>query len=495
MSYLHTFAPLSLVGCAIAEGFSAYYAKVGRLDLSRSYLATLRADGIRIDGSLVLREAVVRGHDFDGAVRLVGAHVGMQFSAESITVTNSIGPALYADGLRVDDTLALESANMRGKSKRGTVRLINAQVANEVNGRNAIFVNDIGPALHAEGIRVGSTVNLFEATARGNDARGAIRLLGAHIGGQLLLEAVHLANDIGPALQAEQTHVGGFLKLDSATVHGGGEFGVIILSSAKIGTTLSFVGLRVESSSPLLFDLARTQVEGVIHSLQEVVCSDPSGGDVCMQSGQVDLNELTYSTLGQESWQQWLHLISAHTKNYRPQPYQQLAAIERAAGHDGNARQVLIAQQDDRYHRTPSAIGGRWTRSVYWTWGRLAGYGYRTRTLALILLIALIAASLAGYIAGQIPTRPGHHAAERVVSPSGATTALGTRCSTVELIGLGVDRGLPLGATGLRAKCDLDTSTRRGQVLTLLMWIIQAMLWGLITLAIAGYTNLIRKTP
>jgi hypothetical protein len=62
-----------------------------------------------------------------------------------------------------------------------------------------------------------------------------------------------------------------------------------------------------------------------------------------------------------------------------------------------------------------------------------------------------------------------------------------------ELIGLGLDRGLPLGPTGLRARCDLDTATRWGQTFTIAIWIIQAAVWGLATLALAGYTGLIRK--
>jgi hypothetical protein len=35
-----------------------------------------------------------------------------------------------------------------------------------------------------------------------------------------------------------------------------------------------------------------------------------------------------------------------------------------------------------------------------------------------------------------------------------------------ELVGLGIDGGLPLGVTGLRTRCDLDTTTRRGQAFT-----------------------------
>jgi len=68
-----------------------------------------------------------------------------------------------------------------------------------------------------------------------------------------------------------------------------------------------------------------------------------------------------------------------------------------------------------------------------------------------------------------------------------------TPCSLTEQIGLGIDRGLPLGATGLRDRCDLDTTSRGGQTITIAIWTVQALVWALATLAIAGYTGLIRK--
>ena len=72
-------------------------------------------------------------------------------------------------------------------------------------------------------------------------------------------------------------------------------------------------------------------------------------------------------------------------------------------------------------------------------------------------------------------------------------SAPGTPCSGVELVGLGIDRGMPLGVTGLRARCDLDTATRRGQGSTVAIWLIQAAVRALATLAIASCTGLIRK--
>ncbi len=47
---------------------------------------------------------------------------------------------------------------------------------------------------------------------------------------------------------------------------------------------------------------------------------------------------------------------------------------------------------------------------------------------------------------------------------------------------------------GYRARCDLDTASRAGQVFTVVIWLLQALVWALATSALAGYTGFIRKT-
>lgn len=156
---------------------------------------------------------------------------------------------------------------------------------------------------------------------------------------------------------------------------------------------------------------------------------------------------------------------------------------------DNNARAVLITQQDELHRRAPEALGGRFGRWRHRLWGWLGSYGYQAHRLVAALGVVLALAGGLAYVAGQVQTRPGHHAAERIAPAS----LSGTPCSTVELIGVGIDRGLPLGTTGLPARCDLDTGTRRGQAFTAVLWLLQALLWALATLAIAGYTGLVRK--
>jgi hypothetical protein len=126
---------------------------------------------------------------------------------------------------------------------------------------------------------------------------------------------------------------------------------------------------------------------------------------------------------------------------------------------------------------------------VHRAWGLLAGYGYRAGRLALALIATVAFAGGLGWWAGHTLTAAGHHAVEHT-SASGHPDA---PCSTIEQVGVGIDRGLPLASTGIENRCDLDTVSRIGQLFTPAMWLVLAVMWGPATLAVAGYTSLIRK--
>jgi hypothetical protein len=525
---------LELVRCVIAGGVTAVSATFTRLVLSGSRTTTVQADGVRVDGDIVLDELRASG------IRLLGAQVGGLLSCEDALLVNDSGPALAADGLRVDGSAFLRRLSASGTGEHATIRLGSARVGNQLNLDDASFVNDSGPALRADDLRVDNDLFLRRVRASGTGESATIRLLGAHVGGQFSCEDARVVNDSGPALAADRIRVDGSVFLQRTETAGAGEYATIRLLGARVGGQLSLVdavlanttgpalsahGLRVEGDLLLRrarasgagdygtvhlpsaqvggrFDCGESELEhasGLVLNLRgaavaesvsfpsTVMCPEPGRRASCPHVHRVDLDDFTFKALGRGDWRQWLHLIRLHTDAYRPQPYQQLAAVERAAGNDGNARHILTTQQRDLRCRAPEALGGPLTRWFHWLWGALAGYGYRARRTALALLLSLAAAGLVGYAAGQVDTRPGHHAAERTTSPT-------TPCSTVELVGLGLDRGLPLGPTGLRARCDLDVSSSRGQVFTVLVWLIQAAVWGLATLALVGYTGLIRKT-
>jgi hypothetical protein len=333
----------------------------------------------------------------------------------------------------------------------------NARVGNDVYVVKAHVRNKSGPALYADGAHVERAIVLMESGLSGAGPGGAVWLLGAHVGGLRFVKTV-LHNNSGPGLFADQLQADGLVRLQRMRLSGSGADLVLRLAGAHAG--------------------------GPFELIDTALCPDPAA---CDGRRLLDITDFGYGSLAGVDWRHWLHLIQHHTNEYRPSPYQQLAAAERAAGHDGNAKSILIAQQHDLRHRAPAALGGWLTRRFHWLWGALAGYGYRARRTALALLVALIVAGGVSLWAGHVTTGPGRYAAQHTATPH-------TPCSTVELVGLGLDRGLPLGPTGLRTRCDLDTGTAAGQAFTVLLWVVQAAVWGLATLALVGFTGLIRKT-
>jgi hypothetical protein len=298
-----------------------------------------------------------------------------------------------------------------------------------------------------------------------------------------------LTNENGPALFGDGLQVDVDMIMDEGfRATGQDELGTVQLVGARIGGQLNLRGAELINQNGLVLDLQGAEVTQVFMPSQ-VICSQAlTGRSMCEETTrQIELSGFVYNTLDDSDWNQWLHLITRHTRGYWPQPYQHLAAARRDAGHDADARQVLIAQQEDLRER--GELGGWLATTAHWLWGALAGYGYRTSPTALALLVVLLAAGVLGIVAGHTSISTGRY----VAMHSQTTENPRSSCSLLEQIGVGIDRGLPLGATGIRDRCDFDTTSRRGQVITAATWVLQALVWALATLVVVGYTGLIRK--
>ena len=440
-------AGLTLKRCAMSHGISCKRTYLPWISLRWSRLSYLKADGLRIDGDLDLRRSSIHGNNKSGTVRLLNANIGGLVSLTRAEIKNNCGYALFADGLRTGSTLFMKRTILWGAGERGAVRLLSVHIGGPADLSRAEIINDSGPALYADRLRTDSTLFLNHAILRGAGERDALRLSGARIGGQ-----------------ADMTK--------TQVLHHGGR--LMVLNEMTVEDELVFP--------------------------PSVVCPQRGvnfGRRACIDEvRKIGVRDLVFSRLADVAWQEWLHLLVHHTHDYRSQPFQQLAKVERAAGHDNFVREILIAQQMDLLRRTPEALGGKLGRWRHRLWGLLGRFGYRANRLVAALAMILVFAGGLAYVAGQIPTRPDHYAAERVVPPNPLGAPVlgpGTPCSTAELIGLGIDRGLPVGATGLRARCDLDTATRRGQAFTYALWAVQALVWALATLTVAAYTGLVRK--
>lgn len=477
----------------------------GNLEMNGTHLTNtagpvLNADRLRVDGSVFLRKGFVAdGNSEKGAVHLLGAHIGSNLEMSGARLSNTTGPALNADRLRIGGNILLRDG-FTGVSagEKGTVHLLSAHVGGNVEMDGAHLTNTVGPALNADGLQVDGSVYLRAGFVAASGAeKGTVYLLGARIDGNLDMDGAQLSNTAGPALNGSALRVGdGLFARYGFVATSDSRKGTMQLLGAQVGSHFQILQARLENTGggPLL-DLESTRGSNVLVDGDLICPRARRTGTGCPDAHRrLDVDGFTYNSIARISWEEWLHLVRCHTRSYRPMPYQQLAAVRTAAGHDRDARRILVTQQQD--HRARGDIGGPVRRATHRVWGGLAGYGYRTGRTALALLTTLLMAGGLGWWAGHTSTGRGRYAAEHPAPPGSSATGPATppgACSPVELIGLGIDRGLPLASSGIRNRCDLDTASPAGQWFTVAIWLLQAVVWALATLALAGYTGLIRK--
>lgn len=480
---LHSGIRLELHNCALDEPIIARDAHLNSVELNGSHVPAFHADRLRVDHHLFLRNGFT-AHAEKDAVRLPKARIGGTFDCEGAILTSVMGRAMSCGGLRVDDDVFLRNGFV-AHAEKDAVQLYGMRVGGNLDCSGAVLTSTGGVGLNADSMHVGGDAWLNITVHTKNTA---LWLVDAHIGGVAVLGPEKIASSAGRAVDARRLNVaGGVILRKGLTTTGHHPDDTVCLDHATLlGLDCDDVSIR-NSNGRVSLGLRGTTCTWV-RLPQDLLC--PTGTTRrCDGTPQVRLDGLVYSSLDDDGadWQTWLHWLRLHTPTYVPQPYQQLAAHQRGAGHDHNARTILIAQQHDLHNR--GFLGNRWARTRHRVWGALAGYGYRPGRLAAALLVALLIAGTVGVAAGNTPTHDGRYAAlhtNRAERPF-------TPCSITEQIGLGIDRGLPLGTTGIRERCDLDTTTAPGQLYTAAIWILQAFVWALATLAIAGYTGLIRK--
>ena len=533
---------IELRGCVFECPVLMVSARLPWLTLAGSQLCALDCDGLQVDGDVLLGDGfTATGQSDYGALRLLGAHIKGQLNLNGARLTNETGPALIGDGLHVDGDVFGGGFIATGHGELGAVRLPGAHIIGQLNFNGAELANQAGPALIGDGLRVDGGLVLAEGfTASGPYERGAVRLPGAHIRGQLNLACATLVNPAGAALIGDHLEVDGGVYLDGFTATGYGEDGVVRLPDAHItgqlnldraeltnpaGAALIGDHLRVDSdmfaegliatghSQDGAVRLADAHISGQLN-LSQTKLTNPAGPVLDLEDAEVKhlflpaqvicdaaaktsrcaapahqliLSGLAYTSLHAVDWREWLHLIIHHTRAYRPQPYRQLAAALRASGHESAARKVLIAQQQDLHHR--GDIGGPLSKSAHWLWGVLAGYGYRSsRSVVALMLVLTVAAGL-GIAAGHTSLGPGRY----VTAHTSQAQNPRSPCSLIEQIGVGIDRSVPLTPARIGNRCDFDTSSPAGEAFTAGTWVLQALVWTLAGLAIAGYVGLIRR--
>lgn len=413
--------------------------------------SALDASGLTCRGRLVISsDFTAEGCCTDALIELVSARLG--YLHAECAVRNSGGPAINATNLQVTDSVQITGVDLGAVSKWGALRLTDAEIAGTLRiVERAKFVNNAGPGVSADGLRVGGYAEITSVEIRGAGRAGALRMIDARFGSQLSLGAgTIVCNDTGPAFLGQAMHVEQDLSLDGLSASGAGDTATFDLSAAQIGRRLVWSNLDVENTD---FDNGTFAIDGMTYA------GAPAG---------VSIDD-------------WLYLLRHRCPAYMPRAYRQLAAAAQTSGHDDEARRVLIAQRNDQLKR---ATEKRSSRIWGWLVGVMLGHGYRAgRALAALALLVILSACVTA------TTALGRQGLMAFV-PAGTPR---TACSATDRALVGVDFSLPLVKTGVGERCLVDTHTASGRTLSIVGPFIQLLAWFLSTLFIAGFTSLIRR--
>ncbi|MCO5993590.1 hypothetical protein [Actinoallomurus rhizosphaericola] len=447
----------------------------------------LRLAGARISGRLNLAGAQI-AHGvwiedcwFEAGVDLSGA------STQSIAIVGSRVPGVEAGMIRIEGRLDLRRSRLESDSaspfhRRVTaLSLINAHVSGAVNLSGARITAAGEWAISAGGLVAEGGVYCVD----GFVADGEIRLMGARLPGGLHMRGALLERP-GPRAVA--------LALDNAAASvldfsdGFTANGTVRLRGARISDNLTFEGAVLngppDGRGPSL-------VASLMHAVDlDFALARPPSGTVDLWGAQVsylhdsehswpdvvELDGFVYGSItvaeagerreaaGQRNSAARRLAWIRRTRAYSPQPYEQLASWYRKAGHDDDARRVLLAKQ--RHRRRTLSLPPR-------AWGHLldatVGYGYRPWLAGIWLLILTLLGTLVFGANSPTPVKAGE----------------GTRFQPLVYT---PDLLIPIGGLGQRTAWYWSNDGLQG-----LAYLLIAFGWVLTTAVIAGVTRTLQK--
>ena len=479
----------------------------------------LLAEGMKVGGEVFLRE----GFTADGAVRLLGADITGDLSCRAARLGHDLdGNALVADRMKVGGEVHL----YKGFTADGAVVLNGADITGDLSfsGAQLTGTDHDGNALDADGMKAGHDVLLDQEP--GDDgaewlpftAAGAVRLARADIAGQLSCSGAQLTGTDyeGNALVADGIHVGAAVLLDERFTAAGtvslnsARADQLVLSPAKPGganeITFNFTATEAQIARVLRW-APDGQFSGQVN-LEDAHVGElednwtPTGEQAhgyWPLGGRLRLSGFTYGGLGEASVEQRLRWIRSQYEgsqyegdkqvSFAAQPYEQLAAMYRQVGQEGEARVVAIARRRDlrKYGKlNPYRRFGNWM--LDWT----IKYGYQTWRAAAGLAAVFVVFLMLSLV--------GQH--QHVIVPLGDTKGLhpvptATQCTSnypcFYPFGYTVDTVIPIIQVHQAEYWGLDAHAPYGWLWVVGAWGATAAGWALATLLIAGYTGLVRQ--
>ena len=378
--------------------------------------------------AIIANQATVKGAVFlhdgfsaAGEVRMVNARIGGDLDCQGGSFANPGKSALSADGVTVGGNIQLNGRFCAA----GAVKIPGAKISGDLDCVGGKFRNLNGRvALSAHGMTAGGNVFLCENFL----AEGLVNILGANIGGNLDCASGCFYNPGKYALNAERVITGGHVFLNKHVSSGYRPFsarGRVRFANADIGrnfnckggqffhsgegAAIAAGGLRSRGAVFLSEGFA-TQGDVDLHvaRIGNFVCKEcgpTSKGVINLASTKavaVDddkgawdlfefiLDDFTYDTFyvdsprDKEGRQKWLAKRPKEMPSrkggkkvkvplpFSPLPYEQVAKVLFAMGHDDDAREILLAKEQEVTKRKKW-----WQKPLRWLWEKLAGYGYK----------------------------------------------------------------------------------------------------------------------
>jgi hypothetical protein len=410
LSYAEIKGPIAITDSEFADHIDCSNAICVSVDLTDSSFPSLDCDGASIQHDVVLRRVSA------DQVALRDVKVGGNLMLSGATLTGSDGVAMRADRVRVAGGVFCGD----GFSATGGVRLIGADIGGQLELTGGRLSNPDGNALIADGIRVAGDVFCGD----GFSATGEVRLIGADIGGQLDLSNGRLSNPDGHALIADGIRVAGEVFCGD----GFSATGEVRLVQADISSQLDLTDGRFSNADGYALSIERADIGTLLFAatgMERGGSCNLLGAHISYLEdrptawqafGRIQLLDLTYDRINYANWTtkqrlEWLRRAGRHQN----QPYEQLASVLRAQGHEREARRVLIAKH------TQQRLAQPWyTRFSALFFGGLLAYGYRPlqRTVPLLLGLYLLGAFL------LLPQARDHHAVIATRVPVHTTTTV-----------------------------------------------------------------------
>lgn len=403
-------------------------------------IPALNLEGANIEGSILLKEGFVS----EGQVNLLGVNIEGYLDCSGGHFLNKGNKALVADGAKIRNRVSLNECF----TAKGEVRLPGASIGGDLDcssgnflnmgklALNADNVNVTGNVLLHEGFKAYGTVKLDHASIKGSlfcsGITGNLNLNSASIGGNLNCSGCYSFHNFnekgnGIAIDAESIKVIGTIFLHKGFT----STGEVRFLNASIGGDLECNGSFFDAGSEIAFSIEGATIGGTVYLrnrsqfigkislvnvnidrilfLREIVNSEQmtldlrfarvntlaDSEDSWPAKSNLHLNGFTYnildvnSPLDSKRRLKWLRLQP--DAEFALQPYEQLAAVLKASGHESAAKEILIGQEEDRRR-----YGGlRWWGKI---WNRFLGltiaHGYKPEKALLYSLVFVVAGTL-----------------------------------------------------------------------------------------------------